>query len=137
MNAQQSAFGNLLADVAKAIRSLSEDEFEKLVKGELRPSISFKERSSGVKSRKLSASISEEELCRIQAKLDAAQTRDEGYRIVQEAFPLKESLFAFAKFLDLPVQKKDKAERIRDKIVTFTVGRRLSSKAIRGGYSAT
>lgn len=137
MNAQQSALGNLLADVAKAVRGLSDDEFEKLLKGELRPSISFRERSSGGKSRKLSPAVSEEELRNIQMKLDAAQTRDEGYCIVKEAFPLKESLFAFAKFLDLPVEKKDKIERMQDKIVAFTVGRRLNSEAIRGGYSTT
>ena len=123
MNAQQSALGNLLADVAKAVRGLSDDEFEK--------------RGSGGKSRKLSPAVSEEELRNIQMKLDAAQTRDEGYCIVKEAFPLKESLFAFARFLDLPVEKKDKIERMQDKIVAFTVGRRLNSEAIRGGYSAT
>ncbi len=136
MSAQQSVLGNLLADVAKAVRDMSDDEFEKLVKGELRPSISFKERGSGVKSRKLPPAISEEELRSIQMKLNAARTREEGYSIVQEAFPQKKRLFAFAKSLDLPVQQKDKVERIREKIVSSTVGRRLSSEAIRGGYSA-
>ena len=136
MSAQQSALGNLLADVAKAVRDMSDDEFEKLVKGELRPSISFKERGSGIKGRKPSPVLSEERLRSIQTKLDAARTREEGHQIVQEAFPMKEGLFIFAKFLDLPVQRKDKIERIQDKIVTATVGRRLSSEAIRGGYSA-
>ncbi len=136
MSAQQSALGNLLADVAKAVRDMSDDEFEKLVRGELRPAISFKERGSGIKGRTPSLVLSEEQLHSIQKKLDAARTREEGHRIVQEAFPMKEGLFTFAKFLDLPILKKDKAERIRDKIVTSTVGRRLSSEAIRGGYSA-
>ena len=135
MNGQQSAIGDLLDDVAKAVRNMSDAEFERFVKGELRPSITFKACSSGSKSRKLSPSISEEELNDIQTKLNTVRTREEGYRIVEEAFPLKEYLFAFAKFLDLPIQKKDRAERIREKIVTSTVGRRLSSEAIRGGYS--
>lgn len=72
----------------------------------------------------------EEALRRLQQQLDVVQTRDEGYRLVKEALPRKASLFAFARFLDLPVQKKDK-------IVAFTVGRRLNSETIRGGYSAT
>ena len=135
MNPQQLAFGKLLADIAKAVRAMSEEEFEQLLKGKLRPAISFEERGRRVKSRKPSPSISEKELPGIQAKLDAAQTREEGNRIVREAFPLKEHLFNFAKFLDLSVQKKDRVERIREKIVTSTVGRRLSSEAIRGGYS--
>ena len=106
-----------------------------LLQGELRPFITFKASSRGSKSRNLLPSISEEELNRIQAKLNTARSREEGYRIVEEAFPLKERLFAFAKFLDLSIQKKDKTEKIREKIVTSTVGRRLSSEAIRGGYS--
>ena len=136
MSAQQSALGNLLADVAKAVRDMSDDEFEKLIKGELHPAISFKERGSSIKGRKPSPVLSEEQLRSIQKELDVARTREEGYRIVQEAFPMKEGLFAFARLLDLPVQKNDKAEKIRDKIVTSTVGRRLSSEAVRGGYSA-
>ena len=135
MSTQQSAFGDLLDDIAKAVRSMSDAEFTKFVRGELRPSITFKTYDRGDKGRKLPSSISEEDLNSIQTRLNGAQTREEGHRIVEEAFPLKDRLFAFAKFLDLPVQKKDKTERIREKIVTFTVGRRLSSEAIRGGYS--
>lgn len=136
MNAQQSVLSNLLVDVAKAVRDMSNSDFEKLIKGELRPFISFKECGRDIKNRQPTHAISEKELCSVQMKLDVARTREEGYHIVQEAFPLKEQLLTFANFLDLPVQKKDKAERIREKIVTFTIGRRLSSEAIRGGYSA-
>lgn len=137
MSTQQSAFGDLLDDVAKAVRNMSDAEFEKFIKGELRPSITFKALNSRNKSRKppFSTAISKEELNSVQAKLNTVRTREEGYRIVEKAFPLKEHLFAFAKLLDLPIQEKDKAERIREKIVTSTVGRRLGSEAIRGGHS--
>lgn len=48
MNAQQSAFGELLTDIAKALREMSDDEFDQFVNGELRTSISFKrEEKSG------------------------------------------------------------------------------------------
>ena len=116
---------------------MSDDEFEKFIKGELRPSITFKTLRNENKSRKLPSSIpiSEKKLNSIRDKLNTVQTREDGYHIVEEAFPLKEHLFAFAKFLDLPIQEKDKAERIREKIVTSTVGRRLGSEAIRGGHS--
>ena len=63
-----------------------------------------------------------------------AQSREDGHRIVLDAFPERERLFAFARFLDLPVRKGDKAEIVREKIVGFTVGRRLSGEA--GGYTA-
>ena len=53
--------------------------------------------------------------------------------VVEQSFADKERLFAFAKWLDLPVQRSDAAKRIRDKVVTQTVGRRLSGRAVRGG----
>ena len=68
----------------------------------------------------------------VHARLTAAGSREEGQRIVEEAFADKERLFAFAKWLDLPVQRNDAAQRIRDKVVTQTVGRRLSGRAVRG-----
>ena len=52
---------------------------------------------------------------------------------MEEAFAVKEQLFGFAKWLDLPVQRNDAAKRLREKVVTHTVGRRLSGKAVRGG----
>lgn len=140
MRARQSVFGDLLDGVARAVRNMSDAEFEKLVKGELRPFISFQECGGGSRRRKPSPAMpepmSEDELRSIRTKLDAARTREEGHRIVQEALPLKERLFAFARFLDLPIGGRDRTERIRDKIVASTVGRRLASEAIRGGYSA-
>lgn len=72
----------------------------------------------------------------ILSKLRSATTRDDGARILHDAFPDKGGLVEFAKHLDLPVQKKDKTDRIRDKVLEFTVGRRLDSEAIRGGYTA-
>lgn len=137
MSTQQSAFGDLLDDVAKAVRNMSDAEFDKFIKGELRPSITFKALDSRNKSRKppFSTAISKEKLDNVRTRLGTVRTREEGYRIVEEAFPLKEHLLAFAQLLDLPIREKDKFERIREKIVTFTVGRRLGSEAIRGGYS--
>ena len=71
------------------------------------------------------------------ARLAAAGSREEGQRIVEEAFAGKERLFTFAKWLDLPVQRNDAAKRIRDKVVTHTVGRRLSGRAVRGDGGGT
>ena len=135
MNAQQSVLINLLVDIAKAMREMSDDQFEKLAKGELYPSISFKENNNGIKNKsRVRCTVSDKELHNIRTKLDTARTREEGYCIVQDAFPDKERLLAFSKFLDLPVQKKDRIERIREKIVTSTVGRKLSGEAIRGDH---
>ncbi len=140
-NIEKLAFGNLLFDIARAVRDMPGDQYGKFVKGELRLTISFEEKdrpSRPVKPGCSSAGVvPERELQRIRAKLDLAQSREDGHRIVLDAFPERERLFAFAGFLDLPVRKGDKAENVREKIVAFTVGRRLSGEAIRGGFTAS
>ena len=141
-NVEQAAFGDLLSDMAMAVRKMPEDQFRKLVEGELRPTITFERRPPPVGTRHAKpgkpfiGAVSEDDLHNIRAKLDMAQSREDGHRIVLDAFPDRERLFAFAKFLDLPVRKGDKAENVREKIVASTVGRRLSGEAVRGGYTA-
>ena len=141
-NVEKLAFGNLLSDIARAVQKMPDDQYRKFVKGELRPTISFEEKNRPMKTRPVrpreasTSVVPEHDLHDVRAKLDMVQDREEGHRIVLDAFPERERLFAFARFLDLPVRKGDKAESIREKIVAFTVGRRLSGEAIRGGYTA-
>lgn len=137
---EQEAFSNLLSDIAGAVRKMPEDQFRKLVNGKLRPKISFEEKHRSVSAGHVKLGkpsiVPEDDFHGIRAKLDMARSRDDGYRIVLDAFPERERLFAFARFLDLPIRKGDKAENVREKIVTFTVGRRLSGEVVRGGYTA-
>lgn len=125
----------MLEQLNRAMRELSDADFERLMKGELRAGISFSpmgRRASDRSKRRTPAS--EETFRDVHSRLSSVNSRQEGQVIVGEAFGHKEDLFAFAKFLDLPVQRKDKVERIRDKIVTYTVGRRLSGEAVRGSF---
>ena len=125
----------VLEQLARALQDMSDESFDELMKGELQASVSFV-RSAPRRSdrRKRVAPISDETLRFVHARLTSASSREEGQRIVKEAFEHKEDLFVFAKYLDLPVQRKDAADRIRDKVVTHTVGRRLSGKAVRGDF---
>ena len=128
----------VLDQVVKALRELSDEDFDKLMKGELEASVSFGRPPSRKPNRRralapAAAGAAHEALEAVHARLTAAGSREEGQRIVEEAFADKERLFAFAKYLDLPVQRNDAAKRIRDKVVTHTVGRRLSGRAVRGG----
>ena len=140
-NVEKLAFGNLLSDIARAVREMPDGQYGKFVKGELRLTISFEEKdrpARPVEPGRPSADVApERELQRVRARLDMAQSREDGHRIVTDAFPERARLFAFAGFLDLPVRKGDKAENVREKIVAFTVGRRLSCEAIRGGFTAS
>lgn len=135
MSVDKAALNNLLVELAKALKQMPADQIEKVANGEFRVEIRCVEPGNEAAVHKTAIGrVSEEELSDVKEKLAVARSRDEGYKIVQEALPEKERLFAFAKSLDLPVQRKDNANKMRDKIVTSTVGRRLGGEAIRGGY---
>ena len=128
------------AAFAKAVRDMPDDQYEKLVEGDL-SFLSASEKSGG-RERKAKGNgralpvPDARKWESIASELDAAPSRDAGARIVQDAFSRKDELFAFAKSLDLAVQRSDNIARIRWKIVEFTVGQRLDGEAIRGGYTA-
>ena len=136
MGSHQSPLGDLLIDFAKTVRGLSDHDFRKFIEGELRLTFSVDKRQPSVGSYPTRRSVPPGELQRIQGLLNSSTSREEAYAILREHVPLKDGLFALARLLDLPVQRKDKVDKIREKIVASTVGRRLSGEAIRGGYSA-
>ena len=157
MGARRAFAVRVLEELAGALREMSDADFERVMRGELRAVISFVEAEGpvepeadvetepGVESqgpvevparrqgRRAVAAVSEEELRGVHERLAAAGSREDGQRIVEAAFADKEGLFGFAKYLDLPVQRTDSVAKIRDKVVTHTVGRRLSGRAVRGG----
>ncbi|MDE0208197.1 MAG: hypothetical protein OXP66_19450 [Candidatus Tectomicrobia bacterium] len=124
----------VLEQVIKALRELSDADIDGLMRGELEASVSFVRPAAGNRERRQAgAPVADAAFREVQARLSAAASREEGQRIVEESFAGKEQLFGFAKWLDLPVQRSDAAKRIREKVVTHTVGRRLSGRAVRGG----
>jgi len=133
MDARRAFVTKVLGQLVRALGELSDEDFERLMRGELEASISFVRPSARQpKRRKAGQLVADAAFGEVQARLAAAGSREEGQVIVEEAFTGKEQLFGFAKWLDLPVQRSDAARRIRDKVVTHTVGRRLSGRAVRG-----
>ncbi|MES2190660.1 MAG: hypothetical protein V4454_11085 [Pseudomonadota bacterium] len=75
-------------------------------------------------------SINTEELLR---KLQAADSRDIAHTLLlTEATQTRSALEPIARALDIPINKQDKLEVLRDRIVEATVGSRLRSLAIKG-----
>ena len=133
MDARRAFVTQVLEQVVRALQELSDADFDKLMKGELEASVSFVSPAAHKPKRKKAVPpAADEGFEGVRSRLRAAGSREEGQRIVDEAFASKEQLFAFARWLDLPVQRNDAAKRIRDKVVTHTVGRRLSGEAVRG-----
>ena len=137
MDERRGAVMRVLEQLVRTVRDLSDEDFDKLMAGELEASVSVGEAAAkAAKGRKADLPVADAAFGEVQARLAAAESREEGQRIVEEALAGKEQLFAFAKWLDLPVQRNDAAKRIREKVVTHTVGRRLSGKAVRGDGGA-
>ena len=137
MDARRAFVTQVLDQLIQALRDLSDEDVDRLMTGDLEASIAFVEPAPRHRNRPPAAAPamaveSDAALEAVHARLTAAGSREEGLRIVEEAFANKQRLFAFAKWLDLPVQRSDAAKRIRDKVVTQTVGRRLSGRAVRG-----
>jgi len=141
MDARLAAVTQVLVQVIKALQELSEEDFDGLMRGEVEASVSFVRPAAGKRQRRQAAvpvgAGAEAAFGKLKARLAASGSREEGQRIVEEAFAGKAELFAFAKWLDLPVQRNDAAKRIREKVVTQTVGRRLSGEAVRGRAGGT
>lgn len=68
----------------------------------------------------------------IVAKLTAFPSRAEASQFMEATFETKKTLEQIARHLDVPVNKQDKVETLRDKIIEATVGARLRSEAIKG-----
>ena len=144
MDARLAVVTQVLVQVIKALQELSDEDFDGLMRGEVEACVSFVRPAARKQERRQAAApvtavaeVAEEAFGEVRARLAAADSREEGQRIVEEAFAEKGRLFAFARWLDLPVQRNHPAKRIREKVVTHTVGRRLSGEAVRGDAGGT
>ena len=65
-------------------------------------------------------------------KLHGIGTREQGDQYLESLYRTKEDLLKIAKYLDLPVQKKETIQQIKDKIIESTIGFRVRSAAVQG-----
>ena len=108
MDARRAVVTQMLEQLVKAVRDLSDEDFDKLMQGELEASVSFVRPAARKRQRRQTGAPAEDAAFgEVQARLTAASSREEGQRIVEYAFAGKAQLFAFAKWLDLPVQRGD------------------------------
>ncbi len=120
---------DMLAKLASKVRRLDDRELRDVLEGryEISLEVGHEERPQEAEP-----SLSEEEIEAAVAALADAPTREAGQTVLTERNWNKTALIALARRLDLPVQRRDPNERIRDRIVEATIGYRLRSKAIQG-----
>ncbi len=78
--------------------------------------------------------LSAADLGALKERLSGIQSREEALKALEEACPTGKQLEQLARSLDLPVQREDTVQRLRDKIVEATVGFKLRSDAIQGRF---
>lgn len=131
----QKILSALLGQFAEAVGRLSDEQLHQLLRGDARLSVSVR-RNNARRKRRVEIAVVEfrEDFPELHDKFRAAKSVEECAVMVEYLLPEKAEMFAFAKYLHLPVQRKTGQKRIRDQIVDATAGSRLRSELIRGGY---
>ena len=131
----QEISGQLLSEFAKAVEKLDDEQWHRLLSGEARLHISVRRDTARDKRKHAIAAVEfREDFPELRDKFRAAKSVEECAVMVEYLLPKKEEMFAFAKYLHLPVQRKTGQKRIRDQIVNATAGSRIRSEIIQGGY---
>lgn len=126
MNARELLL-NFFDEIIHQIEELKDVDIKKLETGEFSLSLRVVKRKS---TQNTPAELSKEYIEDIKQELMEANTRDAGYKIIQNHLKNKKQLESFAKSVDVFVMKQDKVEKIREKIIEGIVGARLRSDAI-------
>ena len=136
MSQVQKVLTPLLSEFTRAIGQLSDEQLRRLLTGEARLSVSVRRNTEREKRRRAVVTVEfREDFPELHDKFRMAKSVEECAVMVEYLLPNKEEMFAFAKFLHLPVQRKTGQKRIRDQIVDATAGSRIRSEIIRGGHS--
>ena len=129
---EQQLLARVLRQLANALSGLSPDDFEALRKGNLKVALVPGARSSKHKVQERSGALEDGQLKDIVSQLNSFHDRESGLALLNDRCNTKARLEQVARSLDLPVQRKDNAHRLRGKVVEATIGYRLRSEVIRG-----
>ena len=136
MAKMQEIYGILLSELARATGRITDEQMHRLLAGDAHLHLSVRRNAARQKRKREIASVEfREDFPELHDKFRMAKSVEECAVMVEYLLPNKEEMFAFAKFLHLPVQRKTGQKRIRDQIVDATAGSRIRSEIIRGGHS--
>lgn len=112
--------------LAKFLEDLSDDERNRLILGDLKISFSLQESSS------TRAETTTWDATEVVKTLTEFSVRDDAENWIKHADLSKKQLHQALKSIDVPWDKTDKVERLREKLIENTIGFKLRSKAIQG-----
>ena len=115
--------------IAEALNTLSEDELKRLSEPLYTIEVkAVRRRAKEEPSQLLPGSSAEDAI----SQISALSSRQEAQALLDSKFSSKKVLELIARTLDIPINRQDKVEDLRDKIVEATVGARIRSQAIQG-----
>lgn len=129
MSKVKESLSVILKRLCHALESMSEEELSKLADPQYLVEVKAVRRRTKDEPSLLPPDFSAEEAI---AKVTVLPTRIEAQAFLDTQFSSKKELERIARTLDIPINRKDKAEDLRHKIVEATVGARLRSQAIQG-----
>ena len=112
--------------LAKELEKFSDEELVDISSGKAKIKVDIiNNRSSSKKS--IACDIDYQ---KVKSELNSFQTREEGLEYLNLQCKTKKELTALAKIIDIHVQKTDKIDQLKEKIIESTIGFRLRSAAI-------
>lgn len=114
--------------ILRAISDMPDDDMAKLLDSGYDLDIRLVRRRGGEKG----AAVEDIELDAVVTRLSASSDRDDALGYLLANFETKRQLEILARHLDIPLQREDRVEHLRTKIVEATAGSRLRSEAIQG-----
>lgn len=119
-------YAKLLSILAKQVEKLSESDLEKVLQDQAELKVSVQSIKSPNKNlRPVTLDIGE-----VIEQLNNYDSRDEAFNLLKSIN--KRELEVIAKSLEIAIQRSDKIDEIRKKIIESTVGAKLRSSIIRG-----
>jgi len=126
MQNTKNSISKIFNILSKELQKFSDEELADISSGKAKIKIAMINNSSTSKK-----SIARDIDCqKIKSDLNSFQTREEGLEYLNLQCKTKKELTALAKIIDIPVQKTDKIDQLKEKIIESTIGFRLRSAAI-------
>jgi hypothetical protein len=126
MKDSKYSISKIFNSLAQELQKVSEEELTDISSGKARIKIDIINKSPASK-KSISSNIDYE---RVKSEMNSIQTREEGIEYLNYHCKTKKELTSLARTIDVHVQKTDKVDQLKEKIIESTIGFKLRSAAI-------
>ncbi|WP_156351894.1 MULTISPECIES: hypothetical protein [Pseudomonas] len=128
MSEHSSAIGIAMRRLSSALLRLTSEDLSKLVD----PAYDVEIKITRRRAKEEAGPDVLENISSIIDKLTHCASREDAAAYLDDSFSTKKPLEQIARFLDIAINKKDRLDNLRDKIIESTTGARIRSEAIKG-----